>query len=86
MDKDEQIRLLKNGNTLLISALMDMVNQFFYTDIYTDKDGILTHSFMSAEEGAIEVLIDAGMAEEVDKGYKLLWDKINARIKETENG
>jgi hypothetical protein len=68
------------GNTVLLTALMDMVNQFFYTH----DDEFLTHSFMSAEEHAIEVLIAAGMAEEVEvegKGYRLLWDKLEARTR-----
>ena len=72
----DEIERLRNGNTMLLEALMDMVNQFFYT-----HDGeFLSHSFMSAEEGAIAVLIHAGMAEEVEgKGYRLLWDKLEAR-------
>lgn len=56
---------------------MDMVNQFFYSN----DDDILTHAFMSCEENAVEVLIAAGMAEEVpQRGYRLLWDKLYARL------
>jgi len=84
MPLDEQVKRLRAGNTALLEALMDMVNQFFYSKNRSgqyDEDGdILSHSFMSAEEGAIEVLIQAGMAEEVPgKGYRLLWDKLEAR-------
>ncbi len=79
MSKKErvQIRNLDNGNAILLDALMGMVNQSFHTG----KDGIMTHSFMSCDEYAISVLIDAGMAIEVKHGYKLFWDKINKRLK-----
>lgn len=80
---DEQVKRLRAGNTALLEALMDMVNQFFYSKNNSgqyDEDGdILSHSFMSAEEGAISVLIQAGMAEEVGGGYRLLWDKLEER-------
>lgn len=81
---EEQVEALRNGNTKLLEALMDMVNQFFYSkneDGKDDEDGpILNHSFMSAEECAIGVLLEAGMAEEVPgMGYRLLWDKLEAR-------
>ena len=67
----------RRGNTLLIEALMDMVNQFFYTR----PDDTLSHSFMSAEENAIETLINAGFAEELEGcTYRLLWDKLEERI------
>lgn len=84
MPLDEQVNRLRAGNTALLEALMDMVNQFFYSKNRSgqdDEDGdILSHSFMSAEEAAISVLIQAGMAEEVrGKGYRLLWDKLEAR-------
>lgn len=72
--RDEN-RKLKRGNTRLIEALMDMVNQFFF-----EEDGVLSHSHMSAEEGSIEVLMAAGFAEEVDRGsYRLRWDKLKER-------
>lgn len=76
MDESSEVERLRNGNTLLLVALMDMVSQFF-----SQRSGeFLTHSYMSAEEGAIAVLIAAGMAEEVEgKGYRLLWDKLEAR-------
>lgn len=84
MPLDEQVKRLRAGNTALLEALMYMVNQFFYSKNRSgqdDEDGdILLHSFMSAEEGAISVLIQAGMAEEVSgKGYRLLWDKLEER-------
>lgn len=68
---------LYRGNTLLIEALMDMVGQRFY-----ERDGVYSHSFMSSDEQAIEVLMQAGYAEEVEpgkNGYRLLWDKVEAR-------
>lgn len=73
-----QIAALRRGNAKLIEALMDMVNQFFYTK----DNGLLQHSFMSAEEGAIATLVNAGFAEETDHGYRLLWDKLVERYAE----
>ncbi|ADE12186.1 hypothetical protein [Sideroxydans lithotrophicus] len=74
---------LRNGNTELIEALMGMVNQFFIRDSDThDQNDVLRHSFMSAEEDAIRVLIDAGFAEELELGgYRLLWEKLEQRKK-----
>jgi hypothetical protein len=66
---------LRRGNTELIAALMDMVAQFFHEG----PDGLFTHRYMSAEEGAIKVLISAGFAIERDGGYELLWDKLEKR-------
>lgn len=74
----DQIDRLRASNTRLLEALMDMVNQSFYHEI----GGMLSHSHMVAEEGAIAVLIEAGMAEEVEAGknvYCLLWDKLEER-------
>lgn len=71
----DRIERLRRGNTDLLEALMDMVNQFFYAG----QDGLLRHTFMAAEEEAIDVLIDAGFAEEENGGYKLLWHKLAAR-------
>jgi len=77
----QQAQALRNGNTLLISALMDMVGQFFYSKDDT-ADGPLTHAFMSAEEQAIEVLMQAGFATEKEGAYYLDWDKLNKRMEE----
>ncbi len=82
-EKDEQINLLKNGNTQLIDALMSMVEQFFYFNEETKR---FSHSFMSAEEYAIETLIKAGFAKEDDKGYILEYEKLEKRqIEEQES-
>ena len=75
---------LKNGNTALLSALMDFVNQFFLSynkDGTLDEDGeFLQHGHTSAEEYAVEVLTAAGMMEFVPgRGYKLLYDKLAER-------
>lgn len=82
----EEFDALRRGNTKLLNSLMDMVNQFFYhrgEDGKADEDGpYLYHSFMSAEEYAIATLIKAGFAVETNKGYILLWDKINERVEE----
>lgn len=68
----------KRGNTVLISALMGMVAQYFRGDEETGY----RHSYFSAEEEAIRILVDAGFATQVGNAnlYFLLWDKIQARI------
>jgi len=76
-----QVQALRNGNTLLISALMGMVGQFFYGSD-EDMDGPLTHRHMSAEEQAIEVLMLAGFATEKEGAYYLDWTKLEERVKE----
>lgn len=79
----EGVVKLTRGNTLLLDALMNMVNQFFYSkgqDGSYDNDGmILAHAHMSAEESAISVLLEAGMAIPHPYGYVLLWDALAAR-------
>ena len=66
----------QRGNTKLIEALMGMVNQNFTKG----HSGGLAPSFMSCDEGAIEVLIEAGFAEQVEMGnYVLFWDKLEER-------
>lgn len=77
---EDRATKLRRGNTILLEALMDMVNQFFYEKDLGDWGGtVLTHTFMSAEEHAIAALVEAGMASEVSSGYVLLWDKLAAR-------
>lgn len=69
---------LRAGNTVLLDALMGMVGQFFHGEL----DGVLSHSFMSAQEAAIDVLIQAGMAVEDEpnkNAYRLNWDALEAR-------
>lgn len=67
----------KAGNTALLGALMDMVWQFVAGD---DREAVFSHTHMAAEEGAIAVLLQAGMAEEVTPGaYRLLWSALEAR-------
>ncbi len=76
IDSAEIAASFRNGNTVLIEVLMDMVNQFFHEG----KGGFLHHSFMTSEEGAIETLIEAGFAEEVGpNSYRLFWDKLELR-------
>lgn len=67
------------GNTALLEALMDMVWQFIGTD---DRNAVFSHHYIGAEEAAINVLIAAGMAAQVEPGansYRLLWDALEAR-------
>jgi hypothetical protein len=83
MTKDQQIKALKKGNTMLISALMDMVNQFFQTN---EDTGTLTHSFMFSEEHAISVLIEAGFATEDEGCFYLDYKKLDYRQEEEKGG
>ena len=76
MNNKEKIKALKKGNTELIDALMGMVEQFFHFNDETDR---FNHSFMSAEEYAIDVLIRAGFATEDHKGFILDYTKIEKR-------
>lgn len=46
------------------SALISMVNQFFYSKA---SENIFRHSFMSAEEEAAEYLVEHGIARWVGK-------------------
>lgn len=73
---ENDVTALRRGNTQLLESLMWMVDQFFYSKIDSD---VLNHSFMSAEEGAIQTLLDAGFAEEAEGGYRLLWEKLEER-------
>jgi hypothetical protein len=69
----------RNGNTALIDALMNMVWQFVGED---DPDAAFSHQFISAEECALETLVDAGFAEQTKPGansYRLLWAKLAER-------
>lgn len=50
-----------------LEAVMFMVDQFFPRH----EDGVLYHRFMQAEERAISVLLQAGLAVKVEKGYEL---------------
>ena len=69
----------RRGNTRLIEALMDMVSEGFYAR----TDGTPRHRSMSAEETAIQTLINAGFAEELEGcTYRLLWDKLEERKQE----
>jgi len=84
VELEDQLARLRDGNTKLLDALMGMVDEFFVhhgASGAPDEDGeILTHSYMNAEEQAIDTLIAAGMAEEaLGGGYRLLWEKLKAR-------
>jgi hypothetical protein len=50
-----EITEIKRHNALLLDALMGMVNQHFHHD--TER---LRHSFMSADEDAIDLLLASG--------------------------
>jgi len=74
----DQIRALKNGNTVLISALMGLLNQ------HCIHDGeFICDVCLSADEEAINVLEDAEFLVKVSDGkYKLMWNKLEEREKE----
>lgn len=63
MDENKELKI----------ALMDMVNQFFWDK---DTNGVLNHSFMSAEENAIDLLERLGLATRVDNGWILNWNEV----------
>ena len=75
-------RRLQNGNTSLIEALMDMCAQYL-VGFHTKDDGnVCTHDFMSAGEGALGLLEDAGLASSKgDVYYTLDFDKLEERVK-----
>lgn len=55
-----------------MAALMMMVDQFFYS-----RGPTLSHSYMAAEEYAIKVLLEHGLAKGIGKNlYVLNWDKL----------
>ena len=72
---DEQVYQLRRSNTILLEALMDMVNQFYREG----QTGSMRHEFLTVEEAAVRVLIDAGFATEKNGGYELLWDRLTER-------
>lgn len=64
------------GNTALLEALMDMCNQHCH-QVNTD---VLWHHFPSANEDALELLEEAGMATPTQgDGWILNWDALDAR-------
>lgn len=73
----------RQNNVKLLEALMEMVAQFFHTH----EDVTLSHNNMTAEECAIKVLLELGLAQKADatseNRYHLLWDKLET-IKRTE--
>lgn len=86
MNKDEQIKRLKRGNTALIEALMDMclahcsdANHLRQTG---EQNPMVSHDFLSDNERALALLEEAGFAETLNQvEYWLLYDKIQERIK-----
>ena len=74
----DQIKALKNGNTVLISALMGLLNQHCIHD-----EEFICDICLSADEEAISILEDAGFLVKVSEGkYKLMWNKLEEREKE----
>lgn len=74
----EQCRQLRRGNTALIDALMDMVNQH----CFPIASGVVSHGHLSANEGALALLEEAGFAEEVRPAiYALKWSTLDERKK-----
>jgi hypothetical protein len=74
----DQIKALRTGNTVLISALMGLLNQHCIHD-----EEFICDVCLSADEEAINVLEDAGFLVKVSEGkYKLMWNKLEEREKE----
>ena len=83
----EKLKRLKRGNTALIEALMDMCSQHCFNHNYGQVDEftnpLLSHDFVSSNEGALALLVEAGFAEtDNNVDYRLLYDKLKARIDE----
>lgn len=57
----------------LAAALMGMVNQHFHHE----DDGTISHSFLAANEAAISLLCEVGLAEGVGLYYNLLWENLD---------
>lgn len=72
--QNDRIERLFNGNTDLIDALMDMVNQ------HCSCEGGVETMGLSANENALSVLEQAGFAKLI-KGrvYRLNWKKLTER-------
>lgn len=81
---DYRVAALRNGNTKLISALMDMCLQYL-----TTEDGefeVCDHYCMAAGEEAERILVSCGMAENIDgRTFRLLWDELLKRRPEKTN-
>ena len=68
---------LKNGNTRLLTALMYMCHQ----NLATLEDQNICVSSESASEDALDVLVEAGVAERIDdSSCVLLWEALLSRI------
>jgi hypothetical protein len=75
---------LRRGNTILLDALADMVNQhFFHANGGPEVGEFLTDNGLSANENAIAVLLDAGMARQIRDDrcwYVIDWDALKERM------
>lgn len=81
MTAEDKIFSLRQGNALLIDALMGLVNVCFMHD--KDHPTFISHDFDAAKEKAILVLKEAGFVDELaDNVYVLNFQKIKAYKKE----
>ncbi len=76
----ESDRRLRRGNTALIEALMDMVSQ--HCPSVGEREDLLYYTAgLSANESALFLLEEAGVAEDVGGHYRLHWEVLEARKK-----
>lgn len=71
----QHVQSLRSGNFALLEALMGMCSQYLKQ---ADSDHIW-HSHMSAGEGAMETLEQAGLIQARDAKYTLDWEALERR-------
>ncbi len=76
-----EFKAIRNGNTLLIASLMELVDNVFLHD-----EDLIYHMGTDAHKQAVETLVDAGFADKIGENYKLRWDKLEERFKEIKGG
>ena len=69
VDLIDEVERLRAINKYLGGALVGMVGQ--HTEPLDDSYTLYGHSFMSADEGAFDALVEAGLAEHVSEGYSI---------------
>lgn len=80
LDLDNRVANLRRGNTVLIEAVMKLVSEY----LFVTKGGMLIPSFISADDFALDVLVDAGYASinKSHNAFELHWDLLEERKKE----
>jgi len=77
VEQEPEAMRLRNGNTALLEALMDMVLQH----CCSEPDDLIRHNYLSANEAAVEILEEAGMIE----NDRLNWPALQRRKDSTQS-